>query len=180
MQSSRAASLSRRLKESLQAVGRVLEQVRDLSLNLRPSVLDDLGLESALRWYTNRQAELSGLQAEFRTDALKDRLDPVIETACFRVAQEALTNVVRHAQARNLQVELRRQNEHCHLFVRDDGGGFEVAALRERAVQGASLGLLGMEERALLVGGGLELKSKPGQGTEVHAWFPLRWRAPEA
>ena len=180
MQSSRAASLSRRLKESLQAVGRVLEQVRDLSLNLHPSVLDDLGLESALRWYTNRQAELSGLQAEFHADALEDRLEPMIETACFRVAQEALTNVVRHAHARKLSVELRRQNEHCHLIVRDDGAGFEVAALRERAVQGASLGLLSMEERATLVGGGLELKSAPGQGTEVHAWFPLRWRVPEA
>jgi len=180
MQSSRAASVSRRLNDSLQAVGRVLAQVRDLSLNLRPSMLDDLGLESALRWYTKRQAALSGLQAEFQADALENRLEPMIETACFRVAQEALTNVVRHARARAVTVALRKQNGHLHLFVRDDGAGFEVATLHERAVQGASLGLLSMEERATLVGGGLELKSTPGQGAEVHAWFPLKWRIPDS
>ena len=180
MQSSRAAPLTRRLKESLQAVERVLEQVRDLSLNLRPSMLDDLGLEPALRWYTNRQAALAGLQAEFQADALEDRLDPVIETACFRVAQEALTNVVRHAHARAVAVELRKQDGHLHLFVRDDGVGFDVAALREQAVLGASLGLLSMEERATLADGGLECKSAPGQGTEVHAWFPLKWRTPNS
>ena len=180
MQSPCAAPVARRLKESLQAVERVLEQVRDLSLNLRPSMLDDLGLESALRWYTNRQAALTGLQAEFQADALEDRLDPVIETACFRVAQEALTNVVRHARARNVTVALRKRNGHLHLFVRDDGAGFDVAALRQQAVQGASLGLLSMEERATLVDGGLELKSAPGQGTEVHAWFPLKWRTPDS
>src|ERR1035441_2647380 len=78
--STRAGPTKGRLVESLQAVERVLEQVRDLSLSLRPSMLDDLGLEAALRWYTNRQASLVGLQAEFRADALEDRLDPVIET----------------------------------------------------------------------------------------------------
>ena len=176
VQSSRAAPLSRRLRQSLHAVGRVLEQVRDLSLNLRPSMLDDLGLESALRWYTRRQAELSGLKVEFQADRLEERLEPVIETACFRVAQEALTNVSRHARARAVTVALRKQDNQLHLFVRDDGVGFDVAALRQQAMQGASLGLLSMEERATLVGGGLELKSEPGQGAEVHAWFPLRWR----
>jgi signal transduction histidine kinase len=176
LQSGCAAPVTRRLQESLQAVERVLEQVRDLSLSLRPSMLDDLGLDSALRWYTNRQAALAGLQAEFQTDALEDRLDPFIETTCFRVAQEALTNVVRHARAHSVTLALRKRNGHLHLFVRDDGVGFDVAAVRHQAVQGASLGLLSMEERATLVEGVLELKSVPGQGTEVHAWFPLKWR----
>jgi PAS domain S-box-containing protein len=165
-----------RLKESLQAVERVLEQVRDLSLNLRPSMLDDLGLEPAVRWYTKRQAALAGLQVEFVADAMENRLDPVVETACFRVAQEALTNVVRHARAHLVAVELRQQDGRLHLLVRDDGVGFDVAALREQAVLGASLGLLSMEERATLVDGGLECKSTPGQGTVIDAWFPLKWR----
>lgn len=178
VKSSRSAPLTGRLKESLQAVERVLEQVRDLSLNLRPSMLDDLGLEPAMRWYTNRQASTAGLQAEFRADPMDSRLDPVIETACFRVAQEALTNVVRHAHARTVAVEMRKQDGHLHLYVRDDGVGFDVAALRQRAVLGASLGLLSMEERATLADGGLECKSAPGQGTEIHAWFPLTWRTP--
>ncbi len=174
-QSPGAAPFNGRLKESLQAVERVLEQVRDLSLNLRPSMLDDLGLDPALRWYAKRQAALAGLQHEFRADAMQARLDPVIETACFRVAQEALTNVVRHARAHKVTVELRQQSGQFHLFVRDDGVGFDVSALREQAVLGASLGLLSMEERATLTDGGLECKSAPGQGTEVHAWFPLKW-----
>lgn len=180
MRSSSAAPLTRRLKDSLQAVERVLEQVRDLSLNLRPSMLDDLGLEPALRWYTSRQAALSKVQAEFQADALEERLDPVIETACFRVAQEALTNVARHARARTVSVALRKQDGHLHLSVRDDGVGFNVSALRDQAVQGASLGLLSMEERATLVDGHFELKSSPGQGTEVHAFFPLKWRTPSS
>jgi signal transduction histidine kinase len=179
MQIARGDPVARRLKESLQAVERVLEQVRDLSLNLRPSMLDDLGLESALRWYTSRQAALSGLRVDFQADVLEDRLDSVIETACFRVAQEALTNIVRHAHARSVSVALRRQDDHLDLFVRDDGVGFDVADLRHQASQGASLGLLSMEERATLVAGGLDLKSTPGKGTELHAWFPLNWRTPE-
>jgi len=168
-----------RLKESLEVVERVLEQVHDISLNLRPSILDDLGLEPALRWFTNRQAALVGLETKFHADALEQRLDPVIETECFRVAQGALTNVLRHAQAQTVSVELRKENGQLHLRVRDDGIGFDVAALREKAVLGASLGLLSMEERAALAGGGLEFTSVPKLGTEVHAWFPLKWQIPQ-
>ena len=107
-------------------------------------------------------------------------LDPVIETECFRVAQEALTNVVRHAQAKTVSVELRKEAGQLHLRVRDDGIGFDVGAVREAAMRGASLGLLSMEERAALAGGGLEFKSVPEKGTEVHAWFPLKWKTPAA
>jgi PAS domain S-box-containing protein len=171
-------AVSLRLHESLEVVERVLEQVQDISLDLRPSILDDLGLEPALRWYTDRQAALVGLKVGFHADPLEQRLDPVIETECFRVAQEALTNVVRHARAKAVTVELRQEAGQLHLRVRDDGVGFEVAAVRERAVRGASLGLLSMEERALLAGGGLEFKSTLEEGTEVHAWFPLRWQTP--
>jgi signal transduction histidine kinase len=179
LRSQGTAAKERRMRESIQAVERVLEQVHDLSLNLRPSILDDLGLEPALRWYTHRQAATTGLHAEFKAASLENRLDLVIETECFRVAQEALTNVVRHAQARAVTVDLTRRNGHLHLRVRDDGVGFNVAALRSQAVQGASLGLLSMEERASLAGGGLEFISVLGKGTEVHAWFPIRWNSPE-
>ena len=178
LQSPGTDALAPRLNESLEVVERVLEQVQDISLDLRPSMLDDLGLEPALRWYTDRQAALVGLKVEFHADPLEQRLDPVIETECFRVAQEALTNVVRHAQAKTVTVELRKEAGQLHLRVRDDGIGFDVAAVREKAVRGASLGLLSMEERAALAGGGLEFNSVPGQGTEVHAWFPLKWQTP--
>lgn len=80
----------------------------------------------------------------------------------------------------SLTVTLRQEDDRLHLMVRDDGVGFDVGVLRQQAVHGASLGLLSMEERATLVEGSLELKSAPGQGTEVHAWFPLKWRTPES
>jgi PAS domain S-box-containing protein len=179
LRSPRAAALMLPLKETMQAVERVLEQVHDLSLSLRPAMLDDLGLEPALRWYTNRQASLAGLTAEFHAEPLEQRLDPVVETACFRVAQEALTNVVRHAKAQALTVNLTKKNGHLHLSVRDDGVGFNVADLREQAARGASLGLLSMEERAVLADGGFECISVPGQGTEIRAWFPFKLRADE-
>jgi signal transduction histidine kinase len=173
-------ALSPHLRESLGMVDHMLEQVRAISLNLRPLILDDLGLVPALRWFTKRQAALVGVPARFHADPLKNRLHLVVETECFRVAQEALTNVVRHAHAKTVSVELRKNARQLHLRVRDDGIGFDVGAVQEEAVQGASLGLLSMAERAALAGGGLELKSAPGKGTEVHAWFPLKWRKPSS
>jgi signal transduction histidine kinase len=178
LQSPGTDALAPRLNESLAVVERVLEQVDEISLNLHPSLLDELGLVPTLRWYTTRHAALAGLQAEVRVDSLEQRLDPIIEIHCFRIAQEALTNVVRHAQARAVTVEVRLNEDQLHLSVRDDGVGFDVASVREQAVRGASLGLLGMEERATLAGGGLQHHSTPGHGTEVHAWFPLKWAQP--
>ena len=107
---------------------------------------------------------VAGLEADFRAEPLERRVDAVIETECFRVGQEALTNVVRHAQARSVAVELTNKEGFLHLFVRDDGLGFDVAAIRNQAVHGASLGVLSMEERATLAGGGLKLSSAPGEG----------------
>ena len=178
LQSPGTDALTPRLKESLEVVDRVLEQVHDLSLNLRPSMLDDLGLEAALSWYAEKQATLAGLQADVRAQHLEQRLDPMIETECFRVAQEALNNVVKHAKARTVVVELTINEQQLHLSVRDDGVGFDVTVARDQAVRGQSLGLLSMEERATLSGGGLQYHASPGKGTEVHAWFPLKWAQP--
>jgi PAS domain S-box-containing protein len=178
LQSPGSDAISPCLKQNLEVVGQVLAQVHDISFNLRPLMLDDLGLEPALRWFTKRQAALVGLKAKFKADPLEQRLDPLIETECFRVAQEALTNVVRHAQAKNVSVELRKLAGKLHLRVRDDGIGFDAAAVREQSGICARLGLLSMEERAALAGGGLEIKSAPKKGTEVHAWFPLKIKPP--
>jgi PAS domain S-box-containing protein len=175
LQSPKADGPTPRLDEDLKVIQRVLEQVKDISWRLRPSILDDLGLEAALRAYTNRQAAMVKMKVAFHADWLEQRLDPVIETACFRVAQEALTNALRHAHASKVTVDLQTKDDRLLLSVCDDGAGFDVASVRERAVQGASLGLLSMEERAALAGGGLEFQSAPGQGTHVLAWFPLRW-----
>lgn len=165
--------MTERLEENIDIIERALSQVRSLSLELRPALLDNLGLDAALRWLVDQHTHRTGLLLTFRTTALDERYDPTVETACFRVAQEALNNVVRHAGAQHATVELQVREDGLHLRVSDDGAGFDVPAARLAAVQGTSFGLLGMEERATLSGGGIEWHSTPGQGTEVHAWFPL-------
>ena len=148
--SAQRAELSRRLEESLDMIDRAIEEVRDLSLDLRPSLLDDFGLVPALEWYLDRMAQRTGLHMELLADNAEMCLPPGLETLCFRVAQIALTNVVRHAQAKNLRVELRKRETGLELVVRDDGVGFDVRGALERASRGATLGLLSMQERARL------------------------------
>jgi PAS domain S-box-containing protein len=168
-----ASTLAPQLNESAGIVDRALQQVRDLSFNLRPSLLDDLGLIAALRWYVDSEARRAGLIPEFVADLSETRLPSELETACFRITQEALTNVVRHAQARRIWVELRQRGSELHLTIRDDGIGFDVGALWRRRMSDAGLGLQGMQERALILNGKIEIKSVPAHGTEIHVWFSL-------
>jgi PAS domain S-box-containing protein len=165
--------LAARLNENALILDRLLQQTRQISLDLRPPLLDDLGLVPALRWYVNQQAERAGLEAKFSADPLADEVLPHIQIACFRLAQEAITNVVRHAHARTLTVELGRAGSSLRLMVRDYGKGFDVAAAQARAEEGASLGLLGMKERAALAGGSAHITSSIGEGATVEILLPL-------
>jgi two-component system sensor histidine kinase UhpB len=162
-----------RVDECVDTVQHTLERVRHLSISLRPPQLDDLGLAAALRSHLDRQARVSGLQAHFEAGDAPQEIAPETETACFRVAQEAVNNVVRHARARNLWLRLFTAGGRLAISVRDDGLGFDLEAVRERSAGGGSLGLLGMEERMALAGGSFELRSAPGQGTILLATFPL-------
>ena len=161
------------LDESLTITQQTLRQVRNLSLDLRPSLLDDLGLGPALRWYLERQGQRLGFAISLDDNLGDVRYPAPIETTCFRVAQEAITNVVRHSNAQSVRVVVRRDASELHLVVEDDGSGFDVPAARERASRGHSLGLLGMEERVMLAGGRIEVVSRPGHGTRVAAHLPL-------
>jgi PAS domain S-box-containing protein len=161
-----------RVDECVDTVQHTLERVRQLSLSLRPPQLDDLGLAAALRSHLDRQARVAGLQAHFEADDPPADVAPDTETACFRVAQEAINNVLRHARARNLWLRLFANGGRLALSVRDDGSGFDLEKVRSRAARGASLGLVGMEERMALAGGAFELRSAPGQGTVLLATFP--------
>lgn len=160
------------LDESIAIVERALQQVRDLSLELRPSMLDDLGLIPALRWYVSRTAQRSGFEADVIADMPEVRLPPEIETTCFRITQAALTNVVRHARATRVQVWLEAIDGNLELTIQDNGVGFDVAAARKRATRGGSLGLLSMEEQVTLAGGQIEIKSTVGHGARVRVRFP--------
>jgi PAS domain S-box-containing protein len=169
-----------RLEDSMQILDRLLQQVRQLSLDLRPPLLDELGLVPALRWLADQQAQLAGLRVLFTANVDHLEMDPLTRTACFRVAQEAITNAIRHARAATVAVELRAEANRVWLVVKDDGGGFDKDAMQQRAARGASIGLLSMNERASLLGGELEVTSAPDRGTEIRAWFPLAPPGPEA
>jgi PAS domain S-box-containing protein len=166
-----------RLKDSVQIIDRLLQQVRQLSLDLRPPLLDELGLVPALRWLADQQAQRAGLRVSFTSNAETVQIDSAIPIACFRLAQEAITNAIRHARAESVGVELRQELDRLWLSVHDDGVGFDPPTIQLRATHGASLGLLSMKERALLAGGDLEVVSAPGCGTQIRAWFPLAHNA---
>ena len=163
-------------EECVEIAGQTLEQVRAMSLNLRPPALDDLGLTAALQWAVDRQRGAAGWEVDFVADPFPARLAMEIETACFRVAQEALTNAARHAGARKVIVQLRIDNGLLELAVQDDGCGFDQDAVRRRPADRSSLGMISMKERAALAGGSIEIESAQGSGTRVLAVFPLRWR----
>ena len=167
-------SLSSRLRESIVIVEKLLQQVRYLSLDLRPLVLDDLGLVAALRWYVSRQAQLGGFTVHFSENLRDAHFSPDLETTCFRVAQEAVTNIIRHAGAKIVNVEIVQQEGVLQLLIKDDGSGFDMSAAQERTSHGDCLGLLSMRERVSLLDGKLEMESVPGFGTEIRAKFPLK------
>ncbi len=161
------------LDDTIALVDHLVQQTRTLALDLRPSLLDDFGLVPAVKWYVERQAQRTGLGAEIVDRVGHARVPAEIETACFRVVQEAVTNVTRHARARHVTVELEIDDEGLLLVVRDDGAGFDAAAARRADALGGGFGIVGMEERVALAGGRFELESAPGRGTVVRARFRL-------
>jgi signal transduction histidine kinase len=106
-------------------------------------------------------------------------MDPPVRTACFRGAQEAITNASRHARAATLAAELRAEADRVWLLVSDDGVGFDTAAMQQRSAHGSSLGLLSIKERVSLLRGDLKVSSSPGDGSEIRAWFPLAPPGPD-
>ncbi len=160
----------RRLAASLAIVDQAMASVRDFALELRPPVLDDLGLIAATRWYARRQAKFGGFRVTVVSNAQAGGFATEIETACFRVLQEALANVVRHGHATRVGVELAGIEDALVLTVVDDGVGFDPSQSRPGA--GSGLGLHGMRERTRILGGSLEVIAEVGRGVRVVARFP--------
>jgi signal transduction histidine kinase len=159
-----------RLRESITLVEELMSRARQLSLNLRPQMLDDLGLIPALEFHFKRFTEQTGLQVQFQHSPMDRRLSPEIETGLFRIAQEALTNAARHARVTELRVRLWKDAHVCRLQVQDHGAGFDVPAALAAY---RSHGLAGMSERTVLLGGELTVESAPGQGTCLTLEIPL-------
>jgi two-component system sensor histidine kinase UhpB len=150
-------------------VNQAMEELLNLARQLRPSALDDHGLVPALEAQLKRFSARTSIEVRLRTEGDPNELPEVLQTAIYRVAQEAMTNVARHAGATAVEVDLETNDGHTELRIRDDGRGFDPSGIPRAGTQGpgAGLGLGGMAERARLVGGELDLRSAPGGGTSV-------------
>jgi signal transduction histidine kinase len=158
------------LEKAQALVDELIAQVRELSLELRPAMLDELGLMPALQWYVERYQAQTQIAVSFQQTGLEGRFAPAVETALYRVVQEALTNIARHAQVRTATVRLWADTERLHLEIADQGVGFDAAGILARV---GSSGLTGMRERMALAGGSLQVESSLGAGTRVTADIPL-------
>lgn len=165
-------------KDHLQNLQKITEQImqraRRLAIDLRPETLDHLGLPEALQFYIREWSQRSGVPVDFHCNGLREiRLPAPIETTLYRVVQEALTNVLRHAQAKRVSVLLERRAGQVLTIVEDDGQGFERGEDYRLRHTERSLGLIGMQERVALVNGHLSIESSPGAGTTIFAKIPL-------
>jgi signal transduction histidine kinase len=156
------------LAELREQVVSALQNVRRLAVELRPAVLDDFGLVPALERLTDSFAEQSDIRVDFHSALGETRLPSEVETTLYRVVQESLTNIVKHANAHNISVSIAPRGSTVAAVIEDDGAGFDP-----RAVGGEGVGLLGMRERLSFVDGRLEIESRPGVGTTIVAEVPL-------
>jgi signal transduction histidine kinase len=159
-----------RLTESIQLINDGVKSVRAICSGLRPGVLDDLGLAAAIEWQASEFASRNGVRCQVSVPPVDLHLDGDRATATFRIFQECLTNVSRHAQAKSVRVSLRQEDENILLVVEDDGIGFCEADFSGSL---GSLGLLGMKERAQFCGGNVDISSSPGNGTTVNVRVPV-------
>jgi signal transduction histidine kinase len=159
-----------RLDEALALVNELMAHARDLSLDLRPAMLDDLGLLPTLLWYVNRYTAQTGIQVTFKHTGLEKRFASEVETAAYRIVQEALTNVARHAGVNEVMVRLWADQDKLEARIEDHGAGFDP---RAALASSATSGLAGMRERAVSLGGQLTVESSPGIGARLRAEFPL-------
>ena len=166
-----------RLQEAALLTDQTLEQIRELSLNLRPPMLDDLGLGPTLRWYIKQFAARMKLETTFDMHGLDDRIGQrfasEIETALYRVVQEALTNVSRHACATKVAIVLRYDDTAISVQIEDDGQGFDMMQASPHRNGALGMGLLGMHERVTLLGGTFEVISEQGSGTRISLSIPM-------
>jgi signal transduction histidine kinase len=163
--------LRERLARTKTLTENALRGLRAIIYDLRPAALDDLGLIPAIRWFADQRLEPLGVQVSVETLARQPRLPSTAETVLFRVMQEAVNNVARHANARNVRIAFEANGEGIFARVEDDGQGFDLTEPR------AGWGLVGMRERANLIGGRLQVNSGPGIGTRIEIWIPLDERS---
>lgn len=167
------SKLKEKISGSRSLVARALEDMRRLTFDLRPSVLDDLGLSSAIREYAQNHLEAKGIKVRYDSNGLPVRLPPAVETALFRIIQEAFHNIVKHAAASQVRMQLSLSDGNITAIVEDDGGGFDVEAALRADTGRQPMGLLGIRERTALLGGSFTISSERGKGTRLKVAIPV-------
>lgn len=152
----------------------MLERTHQMTLDLRPHMLDDLGLISTLRWYTNNFSERLNIDVKFKAENWEENLTPELKITLYRIVQEAFTNISKYAQAKNVLLNMKRLKKSIKLKIEDDGQGFDQEEVERRRQKEHGVGLLGMRERASLFKGTCTIESVPGEGTRVEVTIPLR------
>ncbi|MBI2866228.1 MAG: HAMP domain-containing protein [Chloroflexi bacterium] len=174
--SSEASASSGRLANMKDMVVRTLEGVHQLIFDLRPSLLDDLGLLPALRWYAESRLRPQGIEVRFVSTGPERRLPSETEIALFRVVQEAVTNILKHAEAENVVIRQESTGDAIRIEVEDDGRGFDISSIGSETGQVRGLGLLGIRERVEMLGGRFAVVSQPGKGTRIVWEVPVTER----
>jgi two-component system sensor histidine kinase UhpB len=169
-----AKGVKDRLADADALTEKLLGQIHELTLELRPHMLDDLGLAPTLRWYTERLSRRLNIQILFTQKNWKERPDSEISTALFRIIQEALTNAAKHARAKKIRILLVQKQKFIEVLIKDDGRGFDQRKIEKRPPRARGIGLFSMKERAALLNGECTIESHPGKGTRIHISIPRR------
>ena len=172
-QSGNFASIDRRLEDSFSILDQLLKQVHDLTLELRPSMLDDLGLIPTLRWFLNSFEQRTNIKVRLTVADEDERFNKEIESNLYRIIQEAMNNISKHSQASLSTVQLSRKNSTVHVLIGDNGQGFDPVKVSSYTAKQQRIGLIGMRERAKFLRGNLNIETYPGKGTKVFINIPL-------
>jgi two-component system sensor histidine kinase UhpB len=161
-----------RLGEAKSLSSQTLTAMRRLSLDLRPTMLDDLGLIPTLRWYIQNFSNRLGIYSNFETTGFEEKLSPQIETAFYRIVQEALNNIAKHAQADRVEISLVKRDSRIYASIQDNGKGFDLGRVLPPESPERGFGIVGIQERVSLLGGQMDIQTKPGFGTLIHFEIP--------
>jgi len=159
-----------RLKEGEGLARQALENVRNLTMDLRPPILDDFGLTSAIRWYVDGFSRRTNIKVALKLQELDCKFPPEFETAIYRTIQECLTNVAKHSEANRVNVSLDKKNDYLRIIIRDNGIGFDPEIFHFTS----GFGLFRLKEKTELLGGKFRISSKKGKGTRVVIIFPCK------
>ena len=168
--------IEERLIETLSLIDNVMDQIHELALNLRPTMLDDFGLMPTLRWFTNRFSNRINIDVNLNTEEMEERLSTEVETIIYRIVQEAMTNIAKHSVAQKVNIYLGIKKSKIILLIEDDGKGFDIKSILESKKNTERIGLLGIREKVISLKGHFNIRSKPGQGTQLSIEFP--WEIP--